>query len=466
MKPAPPPGETAPRRLFRRRPATETPPAAETAAPPPWRVLVVDDDPDIHAMTRIVLRDFSFQERPFEVISAHSAAEARRVLTDTPDIPVMLLDVVMETPHAGLDLIHHIREDLGNHRIAIVLRTGQPGEAPEREVMLAYDINDYRNKTDLTAQRLFTALVAGLRSWISLTRIEALTQVLEQQVAERTHALEAALRFSDAVLDRLPLPVWVEDGAGLLTRCNHAFRDLFGREPDSWRGRPATALLPPTPSGQPVELTLATAIGTIEAILRRQPLAPPDCGSVGTLVDITLSKEMERRLRELATIDDLTGALNRRAFFDAATQEIERAGRYAIPVSVVMIDLDHFKQINDRHGHAVGDAVLREAAAAIAASLREVDRLGRLGGEEFAVLLPQTPLAGAVEVAERLRRAIAAVAVPLGPGAATVGLTASLGVAEHRLGTLGPDAVLNRADAALYRAKRDGRDRVTQDPPS
>jgi len=423
-------------------------------------VLVVDDDADIHVMTRILLRDFSFQERPFEVISAHSGAEARRILRERPDIPVMLLDVVMETPHAGLDLVRHVREELDNHRIAIVLRTGQPGEAPEREVMLAYDINDYRNKTDLTAQRLFTALVSGLRSWINLTRIETLAQVLEQEVATRTQALEAALRFSDGVLDRLPIPVWIEDGDGQITRSNRAFRDLFGGENADWVGRPAATTLPPTPRCQPVELALAAANGPIEAILRRHPLAPPDTGVVGTLIDITRSKAMERRLRDLATIDDLTGALNRRAFFDVASQEIERAGRYATPVSVVMIDLDHFKQVNDRHGHAAGDAALRLTAAAMNASLREVDRLGRLGGEEFAVLLPQTPLAGAIEVAERLRRAIAQVAVPVEPAPATLHLTASLGVAEHRLGTLGPDAVLNRADAALYRAKHEGRDRV------
>lgn len=459
MPSSPPHGSASSRRLFRHSAATET-----ASTPPSWPVLVVDDDSDIHAMTRVLLRDFRFQDRPFEVISAYSGSEARQILAERPEIPVMLLDVVMETPHAGLDLVRYVRQTLENHRIAIVLRTGQPGEAPEREVMQAYDINDYRNKTDLTAQCLFTALVSGLRSWLNLTRVETMAQVLEQEVATRTHALAAALRFSDSLFDRLPIPVWVEDETGRLTRYNSAFRDLFGGKAEDWSNSPCLApTLPPTQPCQAVELAVVAATGPIEAILRRHPLAPPESGTIGTLIDITRSKELERRLRDLATIDDLTGILNRRAFFAAATHEIDRAGRYATPVSMVMIDLDHFKQINDRYGHAVGDAALRLTAAAMVSSLREVDRIGRLGGEEFAVLLPQTPLAGAIEVAERLRRAIAAVAVPIPPPPAVTYLTASLGVAEHRLGTVGPDAVLNRADAALYRAKREGRNCVVHE---
>ncbi|MBV5325656.1 MAG: response regulator, partial [Rhodospirillaceae bacterium] len=159
-------------------------PAAEDAQelPAPWPVLVVDDEADIHAMTRVLLRDLTFQGRGFEVVSAYSAAEARDILAERPDIPVALLDVVMETADAGLALVEHIRRDLGNNRLAIVLRTGQPGEAPEREVMLAYDINDYRGKTELTAQNL---------------------------------------------VDTLPQPVWYKDASGDLRLYNRAFRDLF-----------------------------------------------------------------------------------------------------------------------------------------------------------------------------------------------------------------------------------------------
>lgn len=437
---------------------------------PPWPVLVVDDDVDIHTMTRVLLRDFTFRDRAFQVISAYSAAEAREILLHQPDIPVMLLDVVMETPNAGLDLVRHVRETLHNQRIAIVLRTGQPGEAPERDVMLAYDINDYRNKTDLTAQRLFTALVGGLRSWINLSAIESLNHALEQRVIERTRALDSALRFSENLVEQLPIPVWVEDASGRLTHHNRAFRDLFQIRDETWTGRPAADLLPETSAAVPFETSIKTGTNRRDVIIDHSHLDHPaplsddstggGGGRIGTITDITERKEMERRLRELATTDDLTGALNRRAFFAAIAQEVERSSRYGIPMSLVMIDLDHFKQINDRYGHAAGDRALKLTTQAMLAGLRDLDSLGRLGGEEFAVLLPQTPLSGALDVAERLRCAIAAVDIPVDPEPTTIRLSASLGVVDRLSGETGPDRILSRADAALYRAKDEGRNRV------
>jgi len=454
------------RLLLRRSSPAE---ANSESALPPWPVLVVDDESDIHTMTRVLLRDFTFQDRPFEVISAYSAAEAREILLRQTDIPVMLLDVVMETPNAGLELVRHVRETLHNQRIAIVLRTGQPGEAPERDVMLAYDINDYRNKTDLTAQRLFTALVGGLRSWINLSTIETLNHSLEQRVIERTRALDSALRFSENLVEQLPIPVWVEDASGRLTLHNRAFRDLFQIRDDAWTGRLAAELLPETSDCVPFETSIDTGMDRRDVIIGHNRLDHPapmsddsatGGGRVGTITDITERKEMERRLRELATTDDLTGALNRRAFFAAIAQETERSSRYGTPMSLVMIDLDHFKQINDRYGHAAGDRALKLATQAMGAALRDIDMLGRLGGEEFAVLLPQTQLSGALEVAERLRSAIASVEIPVDSEPMTVGLSASLGVVDRQTDETGPDRILSRADAALYRAKDEGRNRV------
>ena len=147
---------------------------------PPWPVLVVDDDPQVHAMTALLLRDFDFDGRPFEVVSAFSAEEAKAVLTLRPDLPVALLDVVMETEDAGLQLVRHIREDLGNRRMRIILRTGQPGQAPERDIIVGYDINDYKAKSELTAQRLFTTLVSALRAWRDIVTIERNRQGLER----------------------------------------------------------------------------------------------------------------------------------------------------------------------------------------------------------------------------------------------------------------------------------------------
>ena len=151
---------------------------AEAAAPQaqavqrPWRVLVVDDDADVHAVTRLALRNLSFRGRELELFSAHSAGEGFRLLRDTADIALVLLDVVMETEDAGLVLARRIREELGNHTVRVVLRTGQPGQAPEQRVIVDYDINDYKAKTELTTQRLFTAVISALRAYETLTMLE------------------------------------------------------------------------------------------------------------------------------------------------------------------------------------------------------------------------------------------------------------------------------------------------------
>ncbi|PWC32624.1 DUF3369 domain-containing protein [Azospirillum sp. TSO35-2] len=160
-------------------PAVE--PAAEAPEPvEPWLILIVDDDPAIHATTKMVLRGFAFEGRPAQFLSAGTAAEARGVLRDNPAIAVILLDVVMESDDAGLRLVRYIRSELNNRRVRIILRTGQPGQAPERDVILSYDINDYKSKTELTAQKLFTSVVAALRGYQDITAIEDHREGLER----------------------------------------------------------------------------------------------------------------------------------------------------------------------------------------------------------------------------------------------------------------------------------------------
>ncbi len=148
------------------------PPLEVPPPPPPWLVLIVDDDPSIHAATRMVLRGVTFQGRTLDCLSAVSAEEARETLRMYPYIALVLLDVVMESDDAGLRLVHFIRHELLNKRVRIILRTGQPGQAPERDVILNYDINDYKSKTELTTQKLFTSVVAALRSFQDISVIE------------------------------------------------------------------------------------------------------------------------------------------------------------------------------------------------------------------------------------------------------------------------------------------------------
>jgi putative nucleotidyltransferase with HDIG domain len=156
--------------------------ASRTCAEAPWKVLIADDEPEVHEVTRLVLGGFRFEERGIDFLSAYSAADAFDIIRQQPDIAVLLLDVVMETEHAGLDIVRRIRRELGNHRVRIVLRTGQPGQAPEQEVISAYDINDYKEKTELTAARFQTTLFVALRGYRDLMALEASKQGLEQVI--------------------------------------------------------------------------------------------------------------------------------------------------------------------------------------------------------------------------------------------------------------------------------------------
>jgi signal transduction histidine kinase len=167
-----------------------------------WKVLVVDDDRDIHKLTAMVLRDLVFEGSSLELISAYSGKESKELLEANPDTAVMLLDVVMETDHAGLDVVRYVREELKNIYVRIILRTGQSGQAPENEVIKNYDINDYREKTDLTATKLISSVTSALRSYRDLKKIESLSssnkelermfKVVEQRTAAMNTAREAA----------------------------------------------------------------------------------------------------------------------------------------------------------------------------------------------------------------------------------------------------------------------------------
>ncbi|MBB1487838.1 response regulator [Oceanospirillum sediminis] len=157
----------------------------------PWKILVVDDEEGIHGITRMIFRDYEFEQRPIELISAMSGKEARAQLQQHPDIVLVLLDVVMETENEGLQLVDYIRNDLVNKDMRIILRTGHPGYAPEAQVIIQYDINDYLSKAELSASRLLTSVVVALRSWRDIRQAHeaAPLQEDESQQVELMQAL-------------------------------------------------------------------------------------------------------------------------------------------------------------------------------------------------------------------------------------------------------------------------------------
>lgn len=187
----------------------------------------------------------------------------------------------------------------------------------------------------------------------------------------------------------------------------------------------------------------------------------PDGGFIASYTDVTERRDLEDELRRLATTDPLTGAHNRRHFLDRTHRAAARCRRYDHDLCVLMIDADHFKAINDTHGHVTGDEVLRALAQVCMAQLRETDIFGRYGGEEFIAALPETPLEVAVDAAERLRRVLAATPIPVvDGGAGEIFVTVSIGVAAYIADDAGVEQAINRADEALYAAKEAGRNRV------
>lgn len=197
-----------------------------------WKIAIIDDDPAVHDGTRYALYDYILNGQGLSLLSAYSAAEGRQLLQDNPDVAVVLLDVVMETDSAGLELVTYIRNELCNDTMRIILRTGQPGQAPERHVIVDYDINDYKAKTELTADRLFTTVTAALRSHQQLLRMAQTRRGLEiiLDAASTLFDFRSMQRLAEGVLTQLSSLLDVSCAGILVLKDNgrHEFRVLAG----------------------------------------------------------------------------------------------------------------------------------------------------------------------------------------------------------------------------------------------
>lgn len=205
----------------------------ESGGAKPWKVLLVDDDEDIHAITRLALTQFRFHGRPLAFLHAYSGAQSVEVMRSNPDVAIVFMDVVMETDHAGLEAVAQIRHELGNWDTRIVIRTGQPGVAPEREVVQRYDISDYKEKSELTSQKLFTVVYTSLKLYDQLALLRYQQDELRTlNVSARTLLAE---RNPRVVAQKI-----VDDLLGMYTR-------LPGNQDLGFSGVVVTALASPLP---------------------------------------------------------------------------------------------------------------------------------------------------------------------------------------------------------------------------
>ncbi len=412
--------------------------------------LVAEADPWARELLEGVLKP-----RCARVAAVESLEAALRTLAlQPPDIALLAADL----PGGAAALAAAVRES--GRRVPLFV-TGVAGDI--RRLLETVSLPGVR-----VAQRPFDPAALG----------EAVDEALEAAGLRRR--LEDAWELAHKLLDDMPQPAAIVQGARVLgiNRAWLRFLGVASRQEFAARGLSLEQFLADPP---PAEGLAAWACRLADDPLDREHrlrLAHPDrpgqqphvfqvavtrlpgpSRCLLTLADVT-ELELERReLLDLANLDPLTRALNRRKLAEVLADEAGRAGRYGSPLSAVLLDIDHFKAINDTHGHDAGDAVLVELAARIRAQLRKVDRLARFGGEEFVVVAPGIDLIQAAGLAERLRLAVA------GEDFAVAGrVTASFGVSQYAPGEF-PEAMLSRADKALYRAKDGGRNRVEREAP-
>lgn len=416
-------------------------------------VMIVEDDPADARLVMLALAPFGARARlsPFR-----SLGDALAWLNAGNPCDVALLDLSLPDSF-GFETIRRVREAAPS--VAVIVLTGLDDEDFAMRAMAA-GTQDY----------LVKGAADGALIWRSM------------QYAVTRMRLEEELRLAkqrfQAIIDLAQDAIIAFDDDKVVSLFNPAAERMFGYAGAEIVGKPLSLLLPDAARDGGLSLEpSAAAVGTGEkpslpevTARRRDGACFPaetalsridfSSGRLFTLAlrDISERKAAEEELRRLATTDPLTGVANRREFMACAEHELARVRRYGRPLALLMLDVDHFKSINDDYGHAAGDEVLRLLAAAARDCLRECDVVGRLGGEEFAVALPETQLPEAVEVAERLRRRLAELTV--NAGAKKIRFTASLGVSICRSADPTIEAPLSRADHALYAAKRGGRNRV------
>lgn len=373
-----------------------------------WKILIVDDEKDVHSTTLLALRGVFIEGRSLFFMHAYSASEAKSIIADTSDIAVLLLDVVMESESAGLDLVKHVRKELNRNDVRIVLRTGQPGYAPEVDTIRDYDINDYKTKSELTRTRLFTSLTVAIRSYRQIHQSEATRRGLESIINASIDLsrIQSVKNFADGVVTQLCALFDVES-EGLVCAGNQ----YSNKEPPflvmAAAGRYAQFIGKSldTITDKEVVYRLYETLNLKKSTIGKGTcLYFPVSESKGIAAYIDLSSkidEIDRQLIEifstniksgfentylqqkiatLAYFDRISGLPNRNSFIDFIKKE-------ATECSVVaQIDIDNFSDINSILDLSFGDDVLRAVAARLLDNFPPPTRLARLGSDTFGLL--------------------------------------------------------------------------------
>ena len=440
---------------------------------PVWRILVVDDDQEVHSATRYALSEFRFMDRVIEVVSAYSAAEARALLHTDRDFAVILLDVVMETQDAGLVMVSFIRQEMEMSQVRIIMRTGQPGYAPEIDVFNRYDINDYRTKNELTQTRLLTAISAAIRSYGQICLIADGRRGLEIIIHAAGDLMEISvledfssetLRYLSKLL-RQPL-----DGLVAVRPTSSSFNGDIG----SWLVTGATGCWDGQLSQRLDSLNTSEMLTSIAECIRvkghycgqsitvlnlcgedregvvylthRHGLSMTDRELLGVfaanLVPSYGNVRLLEKLNYVAYHDSLTGLPNRSGFI----RDLDHTAEAGLPAVVALVDLRHFSDLNDGLGHDLGNTILCAFAARLHETLGGTCRLARVGADVFGVIGDEAEVNPA-SIFEIFSRPLVVGDVRL-PTSVTLGFCRLLG--EERSGL----ALLKSANIALNRAKR------------
>ena len=375
---------------------------------PVWRVLIVDDDEDVHQTTRFAMANTPILGRALQFFQAYSAAQAERVLLEEPNIAVILLDVVMEREDAGLQLVRTIREKLGISEARIILRTGQPGYAPEIDAIRDYDINDYKTKSELSRNRLYTTLTAAIRCYDQIHAINASRRGLDMIIAAsgKLTVRQGAREFAAGIITQIsallrlepegivcaydlcddPPQTRVIAAAGRYTDCIDQPLSALAqpqivqalatalRERRNLYGGTSTTLFFAGESGQDMAAYLQT-VSDVDENDRR--LLEVFCTNISVGLDNVL---LFNRLKDHAYNDQLLHIPNRLAFIQA----VDRRGPEGS--TVALIDIDHFSQLNDALGHAYGDALLIAVKDRLQQQLPADCVLARVTGDTYGVL--------------------------------------------------------------------------------